>query len=130
MPMTPTAVSGASGQRRPHRKSRSGCQQCKQRKIKCDERKPSCSHYRRLQSWCSLSGTLSTASSASDVRAKSSVSEQLPGISDGPLSAFSPSRGSPTATRISLEVKNLGLLHFYTTTTSLTLSNRPELQQI
>lgn len=29
-----------------------------------------------------------------------------------------------------MEVNNLELLHFYTTTTSLTLSNRPELQQI
>jgi hypothetical protein len=30
----------------------------------------------------------------------------------------------------SLEIKNLELLHFYTTTTSLTLSNRPDLQRI
>ncbi|KAK4195237.1 putative transcriptional regulatory protein [Triangularia verruculosa] len=29
--------------RRPHRKSRNGCQSCKQRRKKCDERKPRCS---------------------------------------------------------------------------------------
>jgi hypothetical protein len=36
----------------------------------------------------------------------------------------------PTEICTSLEVNNLELLHFYTTTTSFTLSNRPELQQI
>ncbi|TAQ86310.1 hypothetical protein B7494_g5366 [Chlorociboria aeruginascens] len=29
--------------RRPHHKSRTGCVQCKQRKVKCDEHKPTCS---------------------------------------------------------------------------------------
>ncbi|KAI0389693.1 hypothetical protein F5Y17DRAFT_111013 [Xylariaceae sp. FL0594] len=28
--------------KRPHRKSRAGCKQCKKRKVKCDEAKPSC----------------------------------------------------------------------------------------
>jgi len=53
-------------------------------------------------------------------------------MSDDALSALNSLEGSPrtTAGHLSLEVKNLELLHFYTTTTSLTLSNRPELQQI
>ncbi|KAF2118698.1 hypothetical protein BDV96DRAFT_568346 [Lophiotrema nucula] len=120
-----------SGQRRPHRKSRTGCQQCKQRKIKCDEQKPICSHCRRNQFNCSLSGTLSISSSASDVRATPSESPQLSGLSIDTRSASKPSEVSISASQISfLEIKNLELLHFYTTTTSLTLSNRPELQRI
>ncbi|KAK5636517.1 hypothetical protein RRF57_012229 [Xylaria bambusicola] len=42
-----TDDTGARAQRRylpkrPHRKSRAGCKQCKKRKVKCDEAKPSC----------------------------------------------------------------------------------------
>jgi hypothetical protein len=79
---------------------------------------------------CTFSATSSTAFSASDVRARPPASPQLPDTSDYPLSVSNLSEGSPTAVHISLEPNNLELLHFYTTTTSFTLSNRPELQQI
>jgi hypothetical protein len=67
----------------------------------------------------------------SDVGATPSASPQLMDMSsDGPLSASLQSEELPTTVRINLQVNDLELLHFYTTTTSLTLSNRPELQQI
>ncbi|KAI9152329.1 Sterol uptake control protein [Paramyrothecium foliicola] len=37
-----TAKRGRSSGRRPHRKSRNGCMQCKQRHAKCDEFRPAC----------------------------------------------------------------------------------------
>ncbi|KAI0976271.1 hypothetical protein F4678DRAFT_416526 [Xylaria arbuscula] len=39
--------------RKSHKKSRNGCQYCKQRRIKCDEGKPSCSNCLRLTISCS-----------------------------------------------------------------------------
>ncbi|KAN0114638.1 hypothetical protein V8E51_004182 [Hyaloscypha variabilis] len=38
--------------RRPHRKTRTGCLQCRQRRIKCDEGKPSCSYCARYGTPC------------------------------------------------------------------------------
>ncbi|KAH7067641.1 hypothetical protein BKA63DRAFT_121959 [Paraphoma chrysanthemicola] len=39
--------------RRSHRKSRAGCKQCKTRRIKCDEEKPSCANCKRRNVRCS-----------------------------------------------------------------------------
>ena len=44
---------GTKRERRPHRKSRTGCQACKQRKIKCDESRPSCLNCKRREVDCS-----------------------------------------------------------------------------
>ncbi|GAP92879.1 putative C6 zinc finger domain-containing protein [Rosellinia necatrix] len=46
-PDNSSEISSAQGQRRyhskrPHRKSRAGCKQCKKRKVKCDEARPTC----------------------------------------------------------------------------------------
>ncbi|KAF1992800.1 hypothetical protein P154DRAFT_148371 [Amniculicola lignicola CBS 123094] len=122
----------ASGTRRPHRKSRSGCQQCKQKKIKCDEGKPLCGMCVRCQSECSFSGTLSTApaTSASDAGTRLSRASKLQNLSTHSLLPSSPIGGPPSGRGPCLEFNNLELLHFYTSTTSLTLSNRPELQRI
>ncbi|KAE9368775.1 hypothetical protein N431DRAFT_307463, partial [Stipitochalara longipes BDJ] len=118
------------GKRRPHRKSRRGCQQCKQEKIKCDESKPTCGHCRRYQSRCSFLDTPSIANSTSETTSLS-ASPRVPSASDDvPWNPSNLPELSPTSIRINLDVNTLELLHFYTTTTSLTLSNRPELQQI
>ncbi|KAH8749727.1 hypothetical protein F5883DRAFT_580605 [Diaporthe sp. PMI_573] len=57
--------------RRPHYKTRTGCVQCKKRKIKCDEQKPTCSKCKQHEVGClyiskpSFSGTLTKSSSTS-----------------------------------------------------------------
>ncbi|KAF2670624.1 hypothetical protein BT63DRAFT_243480 [Microthyrium microscopicum] len=134
MPVTPPdAGHKVPGQRRPHKKSRSGCQQCKQKKIKCDERKPSCSHCRRLQSTCTYPSTISTSSTATNATIGGPLlSPHQPNIRGGSRSTSTISDGPSVVAQsgLSLEVGNLELLHFYTTTTSFTLSNRTELQQI
>ncbi|TVY51462.1 Sterol uptake control protein 2 [Lachnellula cervina] len=40
--------------RRPHRKTRTGCNQCKRRRVKCDERKPICTSCERNKLQCGL----------------------------------------------------------------------------
>ncbi|KAK7215878.1 hypothetical protein V2G26_003881 [Clonostachys chloroleuca] len=42
----------AARTRRPHKKSRNGCQQCKRRRIKCDESKPICGTCSHLSQRC------------------------------------------------------------------------------
>ncbi|KUJ13438.1 uncharacterized protein LY89DRAFT_622311 [Mollisia scopiformis] len=123
---------GPTGQKRPHRKSRRGCQQCKQAKIKCDEQKPSCGHCSRFQSKCSFLTTTPTPFSASDssLRSPEASPSTLNQSHDTRCSTASPSAGLITGSGIALDVNNLELLHHYTTTTSITLSARPELQQI
>ncbi|KAL4986740.1 hypothetical protein BDW68DRAFT_162511 [Aspergillus falconensis] len=50
-----------SRQRRPHKKSRDGCAQCKERHIRCDEVRPQCLNCKRLVIHCSFSSpTLGT----------------------------------------------------------------------
>ncbi|KAG4421581.1 hypothetical protein IFR04_005308 [Cadophora malorum] len=46
------SAAGTKRERRPHRKSRTGCQACKQRKIKCDESRPACLNCKRREVEC------------------------------------------------------------------------------
>ncbi|GJD03911.1 Retinol dehydrogenase 12 [Colletotrichum higginsianum IMI 349063] len=48
------ALESGNKHRRPHRKSRLGCQPCKKRKIKCDEARPSCLNCVRREVDCSF----------------------------------------------------------------------------
>jgi hypothetical protein len=73
---------------------------------------------------------LSPTPSASNARPRPSASPRLPEIRDDSLPASNTPESSHTMTRMGLDVNDLELLHFYTTTTSFTLSNRPELQEI
>lgn len=84
----------------------------------------------RHESKCSLSDAVSIEPSASDARIGLSISSQLLGSQIDPLLSSISKEGSPSASDPNSEVKDIELLHFYTTTTSLTLSNRPELQRI
>jgi Fungal Zn(2)-Cys(6) binuclear cluster domain len=47
-----TAHSATQKQRRWHSKVRTGCEQCKQRRIKCDEHHPACLHCERAGKTC------------------------------------------------------------------------------
>ncbi|KAK1689594.1 hypothetical protein BDP55DRAFT_653565 [Colletotrichum godetiae] len=56
--------------RRPHKKSRNGCEMCKKRRIKCDEAKPKCGQCSKALHNCSFER--STPSSDSDTQAYTS----------------------------------------------------------
>ncbi|KAI1652237.1 uncharacterized protein F4817DRAFT_311118 [Daldinia loculata] len=50
--------------KRPHKKSRAGCQQCKKRKVKCDETRPTCKACRLRKEKCIYPATSASASAA------------------------------------------------------------------
>ncbi|KAK9571999.1 hypothetical protein V6Z88_000378 [Aspergillus fumigatus] len=98
--------------RRTHRKSRHGCQQCKARKIKCDEAKPTCRNCTKHAVDC----TYSLPSGGSP--AQSHRSERT-----------SPQASKPSHCECSdLAVHDLELLHHFSTSTAYTFSRNPALQ--
>ncbi|CAG8198311.1 unnamed protein product [Penicillium olsonii] len=128
--------------RRSHRKSRAGCVQCKKRKVKCDENKPSCQNCERHGVICSFASPsrLPSAPPAVDFA-------ESPGPSSGPENATSrvttilppippitpqslPSLHSLAPFPSTLAVFDLELLHHYTTSTCYTLSRSPAVQTV
>ncbi|KAI0853909.1 hypothetical protein F5Y00DRAFT_269255 [Daldinia vernicosa] len=53
--------------RRPHRKSRAGCRNCKQRRVKCDELKPTCGNCSRFAIPCDFSPNLAGSQQSDDL---------------------------------------------------------------
>ncbi|GIK05172.1 hypothetical protein Aspvir_009275 [Aspergillus viridinutans] len=96
--------------RRTHRKSRHGCQQCKARKIKCDEVKPTCRN-------CSKHAVDCTYSLPSGGSPLAQGQETSPQASN--LSSCGPS---------DLAVHDLELLHHFSTSTAYTFSQHAAIQ--
>ncbi|KZM27509.1 sequence-specific DNA binding RNA polymerase II transcription factor [Ascochyta rabiei] len=82
--------------RRSHRKSRAGCQNCKTRRIKCDETKPECGNCKRRQVHCDFSKPAN-----------------IPSSHTGPISSFSSGE---------LPISEIELTYYYTTSTCFTVS--------
>ncbi|KAF2174918.1 hypothetical protein K469DRAFT_680710 [Zopfia rhizophila CBS 207.26] len=98
-----------------HRKTRAGCNQCKRRRVKCDETKPSCANCVRNHLQCSL-----------EFLTPIKPENQYPKPRAKPITLQIHSTVSPPRTDIglatfSLDPKNLELLHHYTSVTCLTL---------
>lgn len=110
--------------RRPHRKSRTGCLQCRQRKIKCDEHKPSCNYCVRHSSRCSYN----TAPFGTPIGSqfKSPEPEQSTTLVPSPLSTVPASLQYASSSGTDLSWSDLELLHNYSTSTYMTLSRRME----
>ncbi|KOC16744.1 putative C6 transcription factor [Aspergillus flavus AF70] len=122
--------SGLKG-RRSHQKSRTGCQQCKQRKVKCGEEKPTCCNCKRHEVDCSFAFSSQTKASNSidnqiSPRSRTITPLRTPGtIHSGP-----PGDNGPLQAAVSseLHIPDLELLHHYTTSTAYTFSLHPLLQ--
>ncbi|KAK7989943.1 hypothetical protein PG989_010258 [Apiospora arundinis] len=114
--------------RRRHIKSRSGCKNCKKRKVKCSEERPSCRNCSRRGSLCDLADE----SAVPDAPARNpAVSPPAPTLDNlaGQTNSLALPR-APTSTYSgaglgSLTVLDLELLHHYTTSTGPTLSSDP-----
>ncbi|KAI5854534.1 hypothetical protein GGS23DRAFT_608276 [Durotheca rogersii] len=98
--------------KRPHKKSRAGCSQCKRRKVKCDEGRPTCRACRLRKETCVYPGTAVTPSSPSTPNSSS------PGRSPG----LSPSSDAGTVVaeplfrpRQLVDALDMKMLWFYTT---------------
>ncbi|KAF7871671.1 hypothetical protein EAF04_003778 [Stromatinia cepivora] len=111
--------------RRPHHKSRTGCLQCKARKVKCDEKKPSCQKCENYGSTCSYlrthpvkslhsQETQCSAMTRQNSKSKSPSAETLSAkLESSPRPAVSPTP-SPGPSNYSFSVLDMELLHYYT----------------
>ncbi|KAH7385034.1 hypothetical protein BKA64DRAFT_156324 [Cadophora sp. MPI-SDFR-AT-0126] len=93
-----------------HRKSRKGCLQCKRRKIKCDEQSPRCTPCTKHRVPCSFSET-----------------HDSPPSSTSQLDSSASQVASPIPPN---QLRDLELLHNFTTATADTLSNREGVNEL
>ncbi|KAH6667826.1 hypothetical protein B0J14DRAFT_173036 [Halenospora varia] len=120
--------------RRPHRKSRNGCQHCKKSHIKCGEEHPVCTNCIEYNVQCEYLSTKSTRQSATgDVALQHSLSYDVTSSSQENSQNLA---GSPDAVDANSSIHNpdidtsdLELLHHFTTVTYLSLSNVPAEQR-
>ncbi|KAF7859750.1 hypothetical protein EAF04_008829 [Stromatinia cepivora] len=120
--------------KRPHKKSRAGCQTCKTKKIKCDEAKPKCSFcdIRKLSCQYTQQATKGTETSSS-TNPKQNTSLEKRGTSDEPVQSVEVSwdfRNSPfppiaAATGV-LSMMDVRMMHHYSTFTGPIVALGPE----
>ncbi|KAE8312711.1 hypothetical protein BDV41DRAFT_538592 [Aspergillus transmontanensis] len=101
--------------RRSHKKSRTGCIQCKKRRVKCDERGPPCSNCTTRGIECAYSSAPSGARMPDTLPA----SPSSPQVSISPNAI--PSQSPPVTTHYDL--RSLELMHKFSTETYYSLSS-------
>ncbi|KAH8831080.1 hypothetical protein DL96DRAFT_807635 [Flagelloscypha sp. PMI_526] len=119
--------------RKKHRKTRTGCKTCRQRRVRCDEDKPTCFNCRRREVVCLWDENVSMSSPSqhspdSNLGASSSTSNlSRTGVaaavakSGGPSTQVARTNGLGMMDMIGIE-----LMHYYMAHTSLSLMTRPE----
>ncbi|ETS79477.1 hypothetical protein PFICI_09330 [Pestalotiopsis fici W106-1] len=111
--------------KRPHKKSRAGCKQCKQRKVKCDEGRPRCRSCTLRKETCvyptpAATSTALVRSGKSPSSAASSRSprehspQQMTSSSNSPLTVVTEPMFIPAGTSDAVDMK---MLWFYTAET-------------
>ncbi|KAH8831081.1 hypothetical protein DL96DRAFT_1586413 [Flagelloscypha sp. PMI_526] len=120
------------GIRKTHRKSKTGCKTCRQRRVRCDEDKPTCFNCRRRGVTCLWDENVSMPqppqqSSDTSPGASSSTSALSPtGVavtvaeSGGPSTQVARTNGLGMSDMVGIE-----LMHYYMAHTSLSLMTRP-----
>ncbi|KAJ5175628.1 uncharacterized protein N7482_001505 [Penicillium canariense] len=123
--------------RRPHRKSRHGCMECKRRRVKCDEARPTCSNCAKRHAECEYgsSSSLLWANEEPSVARQSSRTSGSDSGQPGDSVLGSPPAAdslgilgrlsgdsSTVATPISLNLHDLELMMHWCNSTYLTLS--------
>ncbi|KAL4739936.1 hypothetical protein BDV11DRAFT_107314 [Aspergillus similis] len=97
--------------RRPHTKSRAGCQRCKEKHVKCDEVRPTCGACARYGVPCVLK-PLTTVRRAEKRECQPSASPALPVTPASPApSLLVPSRGRTALTLWEFELVHHWILH-------------------
>ncbi|KAF2147490.1 uncharacterized protein K452DRAFT_354861 [Aplosporella prunicola CBS 121167] len=122
--------------RRSHRKTRTGCSQCKQRRVKCDERKPSCSNCTKRSTQCSLQFNVPQLpysyanqplkpATATEANGSLSTSHSPSSAATSPFQHHeSPQTPSPAPTLFTLE--DMQLLHHFIVCTAETFTEHLE----
>ncbi|BCS28758.1 Zn(II)2Cys6 transcription factor [Aspergillus puulaauensis] len=127
--------------RRRHRKSRNGCLECKRRRIKCDEMKPSCSRCILMLQKCIYPPTSPTSQPQGETQGEAPKQRDERALSlptPSPRSALSPSPSSSRETsrlsppphvepshHFNFDTSDTGLYHHYLQHTSRTLTDNP-----
>ncbi|KAF2213658.1 hypothetical protein CERZMDRAFT_96489 [Cercospora zeae-maydis SCOH1-5] len=99
------------GERKSHVKSRLGCSQCKARRVKCDEKHPSCGNCRRRQECCSYRNPEPSIASSPDANGTVPAANGLGSLPQ-------------------LHLKQLELMHQFCTDTYTTLALMPQGPQV
>lgn len=105
--------------RRAHTKSRNGCDQCKRRRVKCNEQGPPCSNCISRELHCTYFKAPSARSPAIAL-SKSPGAVQSPGNLSSPQSVAGPARGAR-----SFGIRDLELMHKFSTDTYRSLCTEP-----
>ncbi|KAH6717726.1 hypothetical protein BKA61DRAFT_476235 [Leptodontidium sp. MPI-SDFR-AT-0119] len=111
--------------RKTHRKTRTGCRTCKQRKIKCDEQRPSCNNCIKHSVQCDF--LASQAFGGGNGLPHNSVQSSHASPHGGSASNFvvgSPDGGPSSG----LNLLDLELLHNYVTSTAFTIHTDPAMK--
>ncbi|CAG7977982.1 unnamed protein product [Penicillium salamii] len=117
--------------RKPHRKSRNGCMECKRRRVKCNEQYP-CHNCLKYQTDCIFRTDLApqrrsptepgkSFGNANQIASKSVI---------GAMESLAGSSPSTTARRCDFEARDLELMHHYSTSVAKTFSRRIDIQDV
>ncbi|KAM3075588.1 hypothetical protein ACMFMG_007725 [Clarireedia jacksonii] len=114
-----------SSSRRSHRKTRTGCNNCKRRKIKCGEGKPSCLNCIKHSIPCDYShaNALAAKSAAVGAGASASLSPGSPADQDDANPA---SQSQPPG----LSLMDMEVFHHFCTSTALDINSDPEVKEL
>ncbi|KAM5383406.1 hypothetical protein ACJZ2D_002099 [Fusarium nematophilum] len=128
--------------RRPHTKSRTGCYECKRRKVKCDEVYPSCFNCTRRGAECSIgrrSRSPRTGSNpAPSARSTSASLSSTPADTSSASGSFHlgfspglmPSLFDDDSPAVDISDASLELMHHYSTVTADTFAMRPDMRHV
>ncbi|KAK2055102.1 hypothetical protein LY76DRAFT_521152 [Colletotrichum caudatum] len=115
--------SGPAGvSKKPHRKSKLGCQTCKRRKIKCDELKPACQNCVRHLVYCDFLQSSSAAAAAATHSTPNSTANAPGGVAQ-------PAR-LPIPVDHDINFTDLELIHNFATSVCSTLSTDALVRQM
>ncbi|WQF85844.1 Putative zn(2)Cys(6) fungal-type DNA-binding domain-containing protein [Colletotrichum destructivum] len=136
--------------RKPHKKSRTGCLDCRKRRVKCSEERPSCRSCVRREVFCEYpeeaqpTGNLTPQSS--DLHDDASPARLSPRVYDTggdhnrtqhpstpaptPVGAASSVSRRPGASTDTFGIRDLALLHHWTVSTSVSIFKAPDLDSL
>ncbi|EWZ02776.1 hypothetical protein FOYG_02000 [Fusarium oxysporum NRRL 32931] len=115
--------------RRSHTKSRSGCRECKRRKVKCDERLASCFNCARRGMTCSLTSSRQSSQNTDPVR-RTGINDRETNPCPDALSVAGIWTLSMPSPSLDFQTHGLELMHHYSTITANTLALRLDMQHI
>ncbi|KAJ5111229.1 hypothetical protein N7532_001764, partial [Penicillium argentinense] len=125
--------------RKSHKKSRHGCAECKRRRVKCDELRPSCTNCRRRTCNCNYSSSdsymwLSADSSQNSSRSRFGFPQELMNLFSrlatprGPIQCSE--SGSPVFDPTPLNLGNLELMILWSSKTHLSFTRDEKTQRV